>query len=379
VAGGQAVRQTKSDHLLRVLGLAFGIAVVVGGTIGQGILRAPGLVAQGAPDSVVILALWIVGGTIALIDAMSTVELAASIPRAGGPYSFARRAFGPFVGLATGMTDWLGNIGGIAYVSVVFGEYLHRAGLVTAIPLGLLAAALPLAVAAIQWFGTRVAGRSQQIGTAVKALVFSTLIVALLFSPRGDAMTWPAVAPGLTVAGVILAVRAIVGTYYGWNGVAYFSEEVRDSGRTIARATFSGIAVITGIYVLMNVEFLTVLTPLEMANSSLVAADAAVRAIGPAADAVITAISLISLVTIANSLVMFPRVLYAIARDAGDLPGLSSVAANGTPRIALLVTAGGGALLATVGGLRYAAGIQRIPSCRHERMREPGRHRDEIA
>jgi APA family basic amino acid/polyamine antiporter len=302
-------------------------------------------VAQGAPDSALILALWIVGGTFALIDAMSTVELAASIPRAGGPYSFARRAFGPFVGLATAVTDWLGNIGGIAYVSVVFGEYLHRAGLVTNIPLGLLAAALPLAVAAIQWFGTRVAGRSQEIGTAVKALVFSALIVALLLSPRGNAMTVPGVAPGLTVAGVILAVLAIVGTYSGWNGIAYFGEEVRDSGRTIARATFSGIAVITGIYVLMNMAFLKVLTPLEMANSSLVAADAAVRAIGPAADTVITVISLISLVTITNSLVMmFPRFLYAIARDAGDLPGLSSVAGNGTPRVAVLVTAGGGAL-----------------------------------
>ena len=68
-----------STQLLRVLSTAFGVAVVVGGTIGQGIMRTPGLVAQGTPQAAIILALWVFGGVIVLIDAMSSVELAASM------------------------------------------------------------------------------------------------------------------------------------------------------------------------------------------------------------------------------------------------------------------------------------------------------------
>jgi hypothetical protein len=92
-----------------------------------------------------------------------------------------------------------------------------------------------------------------------------------------------------------------------------------------------------------------VLTPGEMAGSVLVAADAAARVFGPIADPFVTAISLISLVTIANATIMiFSRVIYAIARDA-EIPHLMHVADNGTPRFALLVTILAGALLASVG------------------------------
>ena len=123
------------SHLLRVLGVAFGIAAVIGGTIGQGILRSPGLVAQGIPDARLIIALWILGGVVAMIDAMSTVELAASIRRAGGNYAFTRRAYGPkagpAIGLATGLADWLGYVGVCAFLGVVFGEYLHSCLLYT--------------------------------------------------------------------------------------------------------------------------------------------------------------------------------------------------------------------------------------------------------
>lgn len=339
-------------RLLRVLGVTFGIAVVVGGVIGQGILRTPGVVASGVQDPTLIIALWTLGGVVAFIDAMSTVELAASIRQTGGPYAFARRAFGSLTGLAVGVCDWLGNMGGIAFIAVVFGEYLHRLGILTGVPLGVLALMAVVAVGGVQWLGTKVGGRSQEIGSAVKAALFTVLIVGLFFAPRGTPVTTevdPGTAVALTFAGVVLAMRAIVGTYYGWNGAAYFCEEVVDPGRSIAKATFSGIAVVTAIYVLANLAYLSVLTPVEMAGSNLVAADAAGRVFGEAAGPVVTAVSLISLVTILNAMVMvFPRVLFAMAREY-QVPGLSSVAANGTPRMALVATVLTGGFLATIG------------------------------
>jgi APA family basic amino acid/polyamine antiporter len=124
---------------------------------------------------------------------------------------------------------------------------------------------------------------------------------------------------------------------------------VKDPARSITRATFSGIALVTLIYVLMNVAFLQVLTPAEMAGSPLVAADAAARVFGPSADTFVTAISLISRLTILNmALMTLPRAIFAMARDRG-VAGLSHVAKNGTPIGAVILMTSASALMATVG------------------------------
>jgi APA family basic amino acid/polyamine antiporter len=87
-----------------------------------------------------------------------------------------------------------------------------------------------------------------------------------------------------------------------------------------------------------------------MAKSNLVLADAAGVVFGPLADTLITVISLISLATTQNTVVMmFPRVLYAIGRDAGGVLGLTRVTANGTPSTALMVTVVLSAVLASIG------------------------------
>ena len=338
----------RNSHLRRVLGVAFGIAAVVGTCIGQGILRAPGVVAEGVHAPALILLLWIAGGLFSAIDAMSTVELASSIRQSGGPYAFAKAAFGRTAGLATGLADWLGYVGVGAFIAVVFGEYLHRLGIASGVPVPVIAVLVVLAVGVVQALGTRVAGWSQEAGSAIKAVLFLALIAALLLAPRGAPVT-AAPPPELTLVGLIIAARAILGTYLGWNAAAYYAEEVTDPRRQIARATFSGIALVTVIYVLVNVALLQVLTPAEMAGSPLAAGDAARRVFGQHADTIVTALSLVSLFTILNmALMTLSRVLYVIARDA-DVPYLSRVAENGTPIVAACVMVVAEALLAIVG------------------------------
>ena len=78
-----------SSHLLRLLGVSFGVAVTVGGTIGVGILRTPGLVAAQLPYLWAILAVWILGGIYAILGTISVVELGTMLPRAGGWYVYA--------------------------------------------------------------------------------------------------------------------------------------------------------------------------------------------------------------------------------------------------------------------------------------------------
>src|SRR5678816_285424 len=77
-------------HLLRVLGVGFGLAVIIGNTIGAGIFRAPGTIAEQLPAPAPFLLVWLAGGLYALLGAISVAELGAMIPRSGGQYVFAR-------------------------------------------------------------------------------------------------------------------------------------------------------------------------------------------------------------------------------------------------------------------------------------------------
>ena len=117
-------RAVHASRPRRILGVGFGLAVIVGSTLGIGILRTPGLVAgQLLELRRSILAVWIVGGLYTLLGAVCLAELGTMLPEAGGYYVYARRAFGDTVGFAVGWTDWLTYCAVLGYVSIAIGEF----------------------------------------------------------------------------------------------------------------------------------------------------------------------------------------------------------------------------------------------------------------
>jgi APA family basic amino acid/polyamine antiporter len=341
----------RAGALRRVLGVPFGIAVVIGGVVGQGILRSPGIVAGAAPQPLWILGLWLAGGVLAAVSALPLVELGSSVPRSGGPYALAARAFGPVAGPAVGALDWLNSVLVISYLSVVFAEFVHRAGLGTGLAERTVAVLLIAAVTAVNWTGTRTSGTSQEIGSALKG-VGLVILVGVLFAggreaPAGDGA--PAAVP--TLAALAMALRVIQATYSGWNAPVYFGEEIRSAGSGIARAVFLGIASVTGLYLLVNAALLGVLSPAEIARSTLPVADAARRVLGERADLAVTWLSIVSLAAVANLYPMSAsRIGYAMARD-GALPSvLARVSPSGTPRVALVAATGTACAFACLGG-----------------------------
>ncbi len=343
--------------LLRVLGLIFGLAVVVGGMVGSGIMRAPGVVALGLTSPTLILLAWAVGGGITLLSAMPLVEAGASIPMAGGPFPIARRAFGPTVGFFTGWIAWLSYTAASGFISVVFGEYVHRLGLAPHLPTSALAVGLIAAVAAVNWVGTRFSGSSQSLASAIKGAAFLLLAAILFASPHAPAGAASVAAPGValaagvtTIGAAVMAIRVIYQTYAGWDAAIYFSEEVDRPERNVARATFGGIAAVTVLYVLINAAVLHVLSPAAIAGSTLAVGDAAKISLGTVGDTVITAMGLFSLAAIVNLQIMVvPRVTFRMARD-GALPrAFAAVARGGSPRLGVAATAIVAALFAATG------------------------------
>lgn len=352
VATPEAARpHVARGDLLRVLGLGFGIAVVVGGVVGQGILRTPGIVAGALHDPVWILAAWAAVGLFTLIDAFALVELGASVPRAGGPYAFVERAFGRVPGAVIGWSDWFNNLFAIAFIAVAFAEFTQRFGILPGAPTGALAVAVIGACWLLNWLGTSASGLSQNIGSALKAAAL-LVIVGLCFAAPGPTAAASVVVthPVLTIAGVAIALRAILNTYSGWNTCAYFCEEVHAPEKNLARATFTGIAVVTGLYVLVNAGLLHALTVDQIAASNLPVADAIETVLGPRGGVVTTAFAMISVAAIANLVVMsVSRIAFGMARS-GILPAfLARVAPSGTPRAALLVSVAIAAALASTG------------------------------
>jgi APA family basic amino acid/polyamine antiporter len=328
--------------LIRILGVGFGLAVIVGSTLGIGILRTPGLVAGQLPNRTAILAVWIVGGLYTLVGAACLAELGTMLPEAGGYYVYARRAFGDAAGFAVGWTDWITYCAVLGYVSIAIGEFAallvpSLAGYEKAIAILTLAS-----LAALQLAGLRVSSRFQEITTVVKFGAFLTVVVAaMVFAPgiasgSGVASQAPSL-PSLT--GLIVALQSVVITYGGWQSAMYFSEEDRDPDHNLPRSMIGGVASVIVVYLLVNVALLSVLPIGDLARSTLPAADAAQILLGGRGREIITILSIVSLPPMLNAILMIgTRILFAMGRDGLLWRRAASVTARGTPAAAMLAT-----------------------------------------
>ena len=271
----QTTTPPASSGLIRILGVGFGLAVIVGSTLGIGILRTPGLVAAQLPTASGILIVWIAGGLFTLLAAACIAELGTMLPQAGGYYVYARRAFGDAVGFVVGWTDWITYCAVLGYISIAIGEFAalllpSLVGLEKVIALVTLAA-----LAALQLAGLRASSRFQAVSTAVKCAAFLIVIAgALIFAPPVAASAISALPPP-SLGGLVVALQSVVVTYGGWQSALYFAEEDRDPKRNLPRSMIGGVASVVVVYLLVNLALLRALPLDDLARSTLPAADAA--------------------------------------------------------------------------------------------------------
>jgi APA family basic amino acid/polyamine antiporter len=329
--------------LRRILGLGFGLAVIVGSTLGIGILRTPGLVAGQLATPAAIVTVWVVGGLYTLLGSVCFAELGTMLPQAGGYYVYARRAFGDTAGFAVGWTDWLTYCAVLGYVSIGIGEFM--AVLVPPLggAVGAVAVAALLSFVGLQWMGVRVSSRFQEATTALKFAAFLVLVVGCLVSSAGLKDSGSAAvavrSSGPTLAGLVIALQSVAITYGGWQSALYFTEEDRNPAHNLPRSMIGGVVSVIGIYLLVNVALLSVLTVPAISHSTLPAADAAEAILGSRGRQIITVLSLISLPPLLNAIMMVgTRILFAMGRDRLLWARTAAVTEGGTPGIATLVT-----------------------------------------
>ncbi len=327
-----------------MLGVAFGLAVLVGTTIATGIMRTPGEIAARLPSPALFIAVWVVGGLYALLGAMALAEGGVITRRSGGPYAIVRRGLGPYPGFVVGWSDWFSTAASTSLGAIAFAEFALP--LLPAVPGGArtVAATLVLAFGILQWNGVKSGDVAQQLLSGLKALAFAALIVAGFVMAVPDlVVAAPRPMPSGTglIAAVVLALQAVIFTYDGFTGPLYFGEETTDVGRTMPRTMIGGVLIVIAIYLCFNVAMLRVVGISAMAGDPFVAGSAGAILFGPKGDLVIRLVVLIALLGGINAGVLFAaRIPLAMSRD-GLMPAvIDRVNAGGTPVVAHAVSIG---------------------------------------
>lgn len=333
----------RRGRLLQVLGVGFGLAVIIGNTIGAGIFRAPGAIAEQLPNPGLFLGVWILGGVYALLGAISVAELGAMIPRSGGQYVFARYALGEYAGFIVGWSDWISTCGSAAAVSLLIGQF--AGSLVPALhgKTVVIAATVAVVFAVLQWRGVIWGSTTQNVTSLLKTLAFLALVTAaFVFGGHGSLTT--IAAPGAPagfalIAALVLSLQSVIYTYDGWNGAVYFSEEITNPGRDIPRAMFGGVLLVIGIYLLVNLALLYVLPISKIAGQEFAAGVAAEAIFGRHGNTIFLTLTILSMLSAINAYhLMATRVLFAISRDGLFAKKAATVNEGGTPSIALLIS-----------------------------------------
>ncbi len=334
-------KPAQQGTLLRVLGVGFGLAVTIGGTIGMGILRTPGDVAKQLPTPALFLGVWLLGGVYALLGTISVAELGTMIPRSGGWYVFVHRAMGNYPGFVVGWSDWLSTCGTLAVIAIVVGEYVsvlvpQLAGRDKSVAL-----AVVLLFAALQWRGIRWGSFTQNLTSLLKTIIFAVIaIAAFTFAGKSGAGTPLSVSHGFALfTALIIALQGVLYTYDGWYGVIYFGEEVRNPKRDVVRSMFGGVLSIIAIYLVVNLAYVYVLPMSQLAGENFAAGAIAQKIFGPYGDKTIRVLAILSLLSTINAYTLTaPRILYAMSCDELFHHKATRVNKGGTPTVTLLIS-----------------------------------------
>jgi APA family basic amino acid/polyamine antiporter len=319
--------------------------VTVGSVLGTGIFITTGDIARVLPHPGLILLIWLLGGLVTLAGALTYAELGGLFPRAGGQYHFLKEAYSPFWGFLYGWAAFLVIMtGGIATLAVGFGEYLGAflpffstkhvlvevslRGRGLAINGGQLGGALAITfLTAINYVGLREGAGVQNFMTLVKigsmgALGLAGLLLPAPLAPRLLDALPPASVPAAMGVGMI----AVLWSYDGWYGATNLAGEMRRPARDLPLGLLLGTAIVTLLYLLLNLVYVRALTVEQMAATPRIGESAALVFLGPAGGKLINAAVLVSTFGCISSTILYAaRIYLPMAQDGVFLPALARV------------------------------------------------------
>ncbi|HYT05616.1 MAG TPA: amino acid permease [Gemmatimonadales bacterium] len=312
-------------ELKRQLGLLDSTMINVGTIVASAIFIVPSTIAAGLGATAPAILVWVVGGFVSLLGALSVAELGAAMPEAGGQYVYLTKAYGPTWGYLYGWTAGVViNPASIAAIAVGFATYLGF--FVPLADTGVKAVAIVsiVALTVLNSLGVKLGVLIQNVLTLIKIGLLAVLITVGFVGPGGNVENFSPVWPHAPLASLIapfgVAMLAALWAYDGWIEITYVGGEVKDPERNLPRSVLFSTLIAIALYCLVTASFAYVLSPARMAASSLVASDAAQVTMGRAGAALVAVAILTATLGSNNGQVLAAaRIPYAMARD-GLLP-----------------------------------------------------------
>jgi amino acid transporter len=333
-------KSTVQEKLLSPIGA---VAIIVGIVIGAGIFKTPSMVAGITGDVGWALTIWVAGALISLMGALCYAELATTYPHAGGDYHFLTRAYGKNVSFLYGWAKAMViNTGSIALLAFVFGDYMTKV-----LPLGAnstiyWAALIVITLTLINLIGIHASASIQTLLTVLEVLGLVAIIVAGfgMFGHPLPAVDNPPMFSSNPQLGMLgLGMVFVLLTFGGWNESAYISAELKGTSKTIVTVIVASLAVITVIYLLVNIALINGLGLKALASSKAAPADLLGLAFGPLGEKLLGLfVAIAALTSINATMIVGARTNYAMGED---WQGLSKMgrweSSRGSPSFAYLV------------------------------------------
>lgn len=319
------------------LGLPQATALVIGGVIGTGIFLLPATLAKYGTVSILAFGLVTIG---ALCLAVIFGKLGRRIPSSGGPYAYARDAFGEFPGFLNAwsfwITAWAGNAGiAVAWVGYV-NYFLHWDSTVGKIVIALVGLAVP---ALVNVSGVKNMGAFQLVTTVLKFVpLLFVAIVGLFFMQSVNFGPFNA-GGGSFLHALQTSAALVVFAYSGIEAVSIAAERVKDPERNIGRASVYGTLACAVVYMLSTVAIFGNVPHDQLVGSTAPFSDALNNMFGGSAwGGVMAAMAIISGLGALNGwTLLVAEMPYAASRDGMFPKAFGKLSKAGVPTVGILV------------------------------------------
>jgi len=342
--------------LRRQIGLFDATMIVMGGIVGSGIFINPYVVAQSVHTAALILALWTLGGGLALLGAFIWAELATRLPDAGGQYLYLREAWHPCVAFLYGWVLLLvTQTGGMAAVAVTFARYFREIAGVGWSD-GAIAAGALLLLTIINCLGVRAGSLTQSVLMLLKIAAIAALVIAGLAFGGGAIHLRPVVDRPLStalLASIGAASVPIAFSYGGWQTSTFIAGEMRNPRRDLSRALVAGVVGVIVLYVTVNLVCVRVLGAAGLAETKTPASAVMRAALGSrGAQFIAIGIAVSTLGFLSQAMLTSPRVYWAMAQDGLFFRAVGWLSPRTGAPVTAIVLQGAAAMIIAVAG-RY--------------------------
>ena len=306
--------------------------IVVGLVIGMGIFRTAATSAKDAIVPSVYFSAWIIGGLVALCGALTYAEIGSRYPVTGGYYKVFAQAYHPSIAFAINCLILVSNAASLSGVALIGSGYLLKLfpGEWNDMHKALVSCGAILLFYIINLRGLKISSTAQNILMVIKIAMILVLIAALFFPDKyatviQEPSTIQPAAPFSYfdwVKSLGVSLIAVSFTYGGYQQTINFGNEVQNPTKNIPRGIFMGIAIIIGLYLLVNMSYYNLVGFNQMKGEREIAYVVIDKIFGTTGATVFSAFLFLGVLAYVNGLLMSnPRVMYAMGED-GSLPKL---------------------------------------------------------